>query len=108
MRRACRHEKCLARLHAPMHKNFLQSFRFDGFQKLRSIHLRHWSDQHIRAGLGGDNMPHFRLRSEEHTSELQSRFDLVCRLLLEKKKKKNTTHSPHNIPSDNTTKISPI
>src|SRR5699024_12679790 len=29
-------------------------------------------------------------RSEEHTSELQSRFDLVCRLLLEKKKKKQT------------------
>src|SRR2546421_8923602 len=28
-----------------------------------------------------------RLRSEEHTSELQSRSDLVCRLLLEKKKK---------------------
>src|SRR5699024_8109832 len=28
------------------------------------------------------------IRSEEHTSELQSRFDLVCRLLLEKKKKK--------------------
>src|SRR5690349_22773663 len=30
-------------------------------------------------------------RSEEHTSELQSRRDLVCRLLLEKKKKKQTT-----------------
>src|SRR5438067_9635899 len=30
-------------------------------------------------------------RSEEHTSELQSRFDLVCRLLLEKKKQ--TTHA---------------
>src|SRR2546429_3747362 len=29
------------------------------------------------------------LRSEEHTSELQSRLHLVCRLLLEKKKKKN-------------------
>src|SRR5438309_11225533 len=29
------------------------------------------------------------LRSEEHTSELQSQFHLVCRLLLEKKKKKN-------------------
>src|SRR5699024_12714306 len=28
-------------------------------------------------------------RSEEHTSELQSRFDLVCRLLLEKKKKRS-------------------
>src|SRR2546421_6953478 len=31
---------------------------------------------------------YIRLRSEEHTSELQSRSDLVCRLLLEKKKKK--------------------
>src|SRR5207249_11544811 len=30
-------------------------------------------------------------RSEEHTSELQSRFDLVCRLLLEKKKKISTS-----------------
>src|SRR2546430_8340482 len=30
-----------------------------------------------------------RLRSEEHTSELQSQSNLVCRLLLEKKKKKN-------------------
>src|SRR5687768_18120957 len=30
----------------------------------------------------------FRWRSEEHTSELQSRLHLVCRLLLEKKKKK--------------------
>src|SRR5216683_7710536 len=30
-------------------------------------------------------------RSEEHTSELQSRSDLVCRLLLEKKKKKQNT-----------------
>src|SRR5690349_23827069 len=29
------------------------------------------------------------IRSEEHTSELQSRRDLVCRLLLEKKKKRN-------------------
>src|SRR5207237_3203073 len=30
------------------------------------------------------------LRSEEHTSELQSHLNLVCRLLLEKKKKKHT------------------
>src|SRR5687768_17849498 len=30
-------------------------------------------------------------RSEEHTSELQSRLHLVCRLLLEKKKQKNTS-----------------
>src|SRR5699024_11593897 len=32
-------------------------------------------------------------RSEEHTSELQSRFDLVCRLLLEKKKRNEYTNS---------------
>src|SRR5688572_32009096 len=31
-------------------------------------------------------------RSEEHTSELQSQSNLVCRLLLEKKKKKTMTH----------------
>src|SRR5438874_8272338 len=34
---------------------------------------------------------HFAARSEEHTSELQSRRDLVCRLLLEKKKNRNST-----------------
>src|SRR5437773_6301096 len=47
-------------------------------------------------------------RSEEHTSELQSHHDLVCRLLLEKKNKKrhkhqsfhyhNTLHQPTSIP----------
>src|SRR5438132_10793193 len=43
-------------------------------------------------------MKHLRLdrtppcRSEEHTSELQSHSDLVCRLLLEKKKKKEEMH----------------
>src|SRR5437773_10660957 len=37
-----------------------------------------------------ENTPHdAELRSEEHTSELQSHHDLVCRLLLEKKKKNN-------------------
>src|SRR5207249_12333932 len=40
---------------------------------------------HSVCAQGGINVA---LRSEEHTSELQSRFDLVCRLLLEKKKKK--------------------
>src|SRR5699024_12191435 len=38
-----------------------------------------------------DDAVSFIERSEEHTSELQSRFDLVCRLLLEKKKNKNNT-----------------
>src|SRR5438132_7419459 len=36
-------------------------------------------------------------RSEEHTSELQSHSDLVCRLLLEKKKNKEHTHSTNVI-----------
>src|SRR5438105_12065061 len=39
-------------------------------------------------------------RSEEHTSELQSRVDLVCRLLLEKKKKTTKQTTIHNIQSD--------
>src|SRR5687768_17833777 len=52
-----------------------------------------------REGLGSRN--HFGAarrppRSEEHTSELQSRLHLVCRLLLEKKKKKTTNSRRHN------------
>src|SRR5436305_2168406 len=47
-----------------------------------------------------------RTRSEEHTSELQSRPHLVCRLLLEKKKKKYHTrtcikNNRHTTPSHN-------
>src|SRR5207253_9362654 len=38
-------------------------------------------------GQGNRRLHHVHLRSEEHTSELQSRGHLVCRLLLEKKKK---------------------
>src|SRR5438874_3727674 len=49
-------------------------------------------------------------RSEEHTSELQSRRDLVCRLLLEKKKRKPSTESAwlrcHNDLSTPTTRKS--
>src|SRR5687768_17711110 len=44
-------------------------------------------DLHSRVGTA--------MRSEEHTSELQSRLHLVCRLLLEKKKT-NTTSSEYN------------
>src|SRR2546429_2407402 len=44
------------------------------------------------------------LRSEEHTSELQSRLHLVCRLLLEKKKK-HSTRQPTETLSTNTLKI---
>src|SRR5947207_6242243 len=45
----------------------------------------------LRRSQTGRNDP----RSEEHTSELQSHSDLVCRLLLEKKKK-TMTHRRHN------------
>src|SRR2546422_3689517 len=37
------------------------------------------------------------VRSEEHTSELQSRLHLVCRLLLEKKKKKKNSHGTSTV-----------
>src|SRR5687768_9046450 len=43
------------------------------------------------SGSGKSTLVHDVLRSEEHTSELQSRLHLVCRLLLEKKKKKKNT-----------------
>src|SRR6266536_6464399 len=42
----------------------------------------------LRASIAPRPLP----RSEEHTSELQSRVDLVCRLLLEKKKKPSRRH----------------
>src|SRR5437879_10337646 len=40
-------------------------------------------------------LPHSGARSEEHTSELQSPMYLVCRLLLEKKKKEQTEKTQH-------------
>src|SRR2546429_1346894 len=40
----------------------------------------------------GSQIRSYVMRSEEHTSELQSRLHLVCRLLLEKKKKSKTVH----------------
>src|SRR5690349_23981217 len=57
--------------------------------------VHHCRDTACRGRLRGDG------RSEEHTSELQSRRDLVCRLLLEKKKTKHQTkqqlqHQPSN------------
>src|SRR5256886_6259001 len=45
-----------------------------------------WRARRRRYHLAQDRRP----RSEEHTSELQSQSNLVCRLLLEKKKKKET------------------
>src|SRR5437016_11567684 len=46
-----------------------------------------------------------KMRSEEHTSELQSLTNLVCRLLLEKKKKKNKRENSTKICINNTNTI---
>src|SRR2546429_5073281 len=64
----------------------------------------HADHDRLRAELGGE--PAFQrfatalgargMRSEEHTSELQSRLHLVCRLLLEKKKIQSSTLSADN------------
>src|SRR5438132_6852965 len=55
-------------------------------------------DQLVRlTQAGAERLLH---RSEEHTSELQSHSDLVCRLLLEKKKKNNKAKSNINKKSD--------
>src|SRR2546428_8291752 len=48
-----------------------------------------------------------RVRSEEHTSELQSRSDLVCRLLLEKKKSNRSCSSSARLPSATATSAPP-
>src|SRR5260370_4900183 len=61
----------------------------------RSRH-RHRNRPHSAAGSGHcDAGP--RSRSEEHTSELQSHLNLVCRLLLEKKKKTHVRNVAHPI-----------
>src|SRR5204863_5090467 len=62
-----------------------------------------WLSNHVNDGRRSLNMSEwgkldmFSDRSEEHTSELQSRRDLVCRLLLEKKNRKNIINDYQNI-----------
>src|SRR5699024_12039877 len=56
---------------------------FDDEEKIKGLQ----SLQQSMADLMGSGHEFKVIRSEEHTSELQSRFDLVCRLLLEKKNK---------------------
>src|SRR2546427_4671824 len=52
--------------------------------------------RHFRE-LGVNTQATVKSRSEEHTSELQSQSNLVCRLLLEKKKKTKITHSNQKV-----------
>src|SRR5256884_4631833 len=51
---------------------------------------RRYGDEHRERYRDSEGAPTNKNRSEEHTSELQSRLHLVCRLLLEKKKTTNT------------------
>src|SRR5690349_23941836 len=57
----------------------------------RSVVVRNFPRLEEAESFGGPPLAE-RPRSEEHTSELQSRRDLVCRLLLEKKKKNEIAH----------------
>src|SRR5690349_22555525 len=60
----------------------------EGLGAVIAKHFAQWPiDVVLSTGPGALILSH---RSEEHTSELQSRRDLVCRLLLEKKKKNKT------------------
>src|SRR2546426_7219545 len=54
----------------------------------------------VGAGLPPSRPPRPGRRSEEHTSELQSPCNLVCRLLLEKKKKKQKTARVEWLPAE--------
>src|SRR5437867_5056505 len=59
-----------------------------GIQSRRLQHL-------VRPTEGLEQRLRHHARSEEHTSELQSPYDLVCRLLLEKKNKENERKDKH-------------
>src|SRR2546423_4798271 len=80
---------------------FLEQLAFAG--DVAAIAFReHVLAQRLDGGTGDDRAADGRLhrdfeRSEEHTSELQSLAYLVCRLLLEKKKKKNMRSSRINV-----------
>src|SRR5437867_7758783 len=66
------------------------------------------ADRRVRRPLARPcELPHDLRRSEEHTSELQSPYDLVCRLLLEKKKSSGRPRSRHNSNASCMTDIMP-
>src|SRR5207248_9661568 len=62
-------------------------FPYTTLFRSRRVHATDGDHDGLHVHVGCDGGPRV-LRSEEHTSELQSPYDLVCRLLLEKKKKK--------------------
>src|SRR2546428_2559714 len=64
------------------------------FRSRKTSHSEYTASAMCISWIISTGFPAAQMRSEEHTSELQSRSDLVCRLLLEKKKK-HTTSQPN-------------
>src|SRR5690606_39644252 len=76
------------------HERFVRTRVLDRIRVVDESALADVGDQvgHGSGSLLAVDLDEFRLRSEEHTSELQSRENLVCRLLLEKKNINNITY----------------
>src|SRR6266487_4994700 len=86
------------------HQQWLERFIADLDAFAGTVHVQRGDDLYLTAAHNIPphvvqivaHVPHGKgmagVRSEEHTSELQSPVHLVCRLLLEKKKKQKTTH----------------
>src|SRR5690606_39805983 len=70
----------------------LYDLAFNALKCIRKTYAARYSLKRALRDLGPEGFYFEKWRSEEHTSELQSRENLVCRLLLEKKKKKNRKH----------------
>src|SRR2546430_11887507 len=76
-------------------------FRSGSRMRIRTLEILRLSGRHRDLGFTHYLSIRFEVclrkdRSEEHTSELQSQSNLVCRLLLEKKKKTKYIHDTHN------------
>src|SRR2546422_8332476 len=82
---------------------FRSRHKFRAQQQIQARQRHHHHDQRKRAV---NRVMVALARSEEHTSELQSRLHLVCRLLLEKKKKKKYKYKTRK--SETSTKITII
>src|SRR2546430_12141271 len=64
-------------------------------QRLQIVECGIGGGDHVAARVGPPVLAQLESRSEEHTSELQSQSNLVCRLLLEKKKLRHATNLNH-------------
>src|SRR2546422_6284544 len=81
---------------APAIHVVLEAIEVHGVRKYLEVWKR-YADGPLGAAVRDVLEDEFKHRSEEHTSELQSRLHLVCRLLLEKKKIKSVEHSARQL-----------